>query len=192
MSNFLDSKNEVARLRASGLDGTKIVYVKGPNRACLCVGLALDSEDLTVKAILFDVEDEYYFAAKPGSIEVQPDHTDLQLAQKRFAATMPYIRLSGAQNGASVPGFDRENDPSPYHVCGTTVQHYKGGVYTVLTSMGTMTADPWIVYMAHADGVWWLRPWSEFGDGRFTSHEASPLTLDEAGIERVPFNEEAS
>lgn len=66
-------------------------------------------------------------------------------------------------------------------VDGRVWRHRKGGVYTQIGT-GRDKDGPVVIYAAHADRLWWVRPASMFSDGRFSAASEPPLTSDELGL----------
>jgi len=60
----------------------------------------------------------------------------------------------------------------------SSVRHRKGGVYTRLRRLTSKDGEM-VLYVAHADGIWWLRPSAMFEDGRFESSSEAVLGAGE-------------
>lgn len=60
----------------------------------------------------------------------------------------------------------------------SAVRHRKGGVYTRIANVRSKDGVM-VLYSAHADGMWWLRPAAMFEDGRFEASDETALALGE-------------
>jgi len=180
--SYNEARRHLVELRQQRglIPGRLVHYNKNPEDTLSVLGLGLDSEDLSPWVLVMDPEHQKLFAARPDqiqAIEVQ----GLPVMRKLQELTC-LSRL-----GASVTprGFDPRKLPIDENLSGVVVRHRKGGVYTVLCAMGDGNPDPVIVYIAHSDGTWWLRPWHEFGDGRFEAHGSTRLSAEEAGLDDI-------
>ena len=63
----------------------------------------------------------------------------------------------------------------------STWRHRKGGTYTSLGAVKGLEGDM-ILYAAHADGLFWLRPRAMFEDGRFEASSEAPLSAAEMDL----------
>lgn len=183
MTEYAQAKRTILDMNTSYPPGSLVTSHMSQGEPLVVVAHALDSEDLSAHAVVMHPDERELFIVPKDRMNAYQDKARQALAVKSVKSAFALTRFADAQK-ASVQ-FDRDREPSNIAHAGAVVRHYKGGVYSILAVLGIMSPDPKVLYVSHADGMAWLRPWSEFGDGRFDPSEETVLTLDEAGL--VPF-----
>lgn len=178
MTDYPDALAKLAALRQDGFRPGATVVARGfANHPLILIHLALDSETLEPLGIVIDVWTSHIWTIRADEIS----HDDTQMApeaiNKRLSELLPFRRLSGEDKGRGP--FDPRLSPINENLSGSVVRHRKGGIYTVFAAPGFLNHSPPIVYISHSDKVWWVRPWSEFGDDRFSPSSEHALGLDE-------------
>ena len=66
--------------------------------------------------------------------------------------------------------IDPENGLTPTSVTGARLLHYSGASYTGIAQID-IAGEAFGLYSS-PEGIWWVRPWDMFADGRFTIAES--------------------
>lgn len=181
MTEYAQAKQTIVDMNTSCPVGSLVTSHKSQGEPLVVVAHALDSEDLSAHAVVMHPDERELFIVPKDRLSAYQDKAHQALAVKSVKSAFALMRFADAQK-ASVQ-FDREREPSNIAHAGAAVRHYKGGIYSILAVLGIMSPDPKVLYVSHADGLAWLRPWSEFGDGRFDPSSEAVLTFEEVGIE---------
>lgn len=184
----------LAQIRSFYADGIRPGILAGTPtfdaNPLLLVNFAIDSENLSVHAILFEPGSGAQISCDPhkllGRKKSLPDKEYAGILE-RLESSLRYF--NGKKNPAA---FEYRAQPDPEMISGQVLRHFKGGTYTAFSVLGPESKEAKIVYISHKDGTWWIRPWAEFERTRFQASEETPLTIDEAGMDFIHAKEKLS
>jgi hypothetical protein len=181
MTEYSQAKLALNKLHRAHPAGSLISTRGNPDDILVVVSHALDSEDLSRHTVVLHPDEREMWSVPSDQIRPAPDQTQHAAAIASAKSSFPVLLFAEAQKVAV--HFDRNRVPRNASHIGSVVRHYKGGIYSILSILGISNPNPNILYVSHADGVAWLRPWSEFGDGRFEPSHETVLAPSEVGLD---------
>jgi hypothetical protein len=180
MTDYNKAKQEIIALNQSHPSGSLVAPDPGLDDALMVLVHALDSEDLSRHTVVMDPDSREFWMMPQKMLHAYQDPAFQARVQTVAREAFPLRQFSQAHDNPVT--FDRTAAPDNAAHAGAVVRHYKGGIYSILAILGARSIDPKVLYVSHADGTAWIRPWSEFGDGRFDPSSETVLSLDEAGV----------
>lgn len=180
MTDYAEARANLAKLHTDFPAGSLVAGNRGNDAPLVVMGHALDSEHLGRRAVVMDPDSREMWLVPAARLRALNDPALADHLRPYVGEVLAIRRfLEAARNPVT---FERDCKPNSVTHAGAVVQHYKGGVYSILAVLGAIGPEPLVLYISHGDGTWWVRPWSEFGDGRFDPSRESVLTLGEAGL----------